>query len=125
MCGPQARFVNVDGSDYYEVAGDGCDAFADRGTIVGDQVELVGTVYVRGGEGVESHPSAMAITGGPRYLRIPRETRVVGPTTDPANLDLWWSEENEKVPYPSPRDAAHVTEWMRAAAAEDWVGNRC
>jgi hypothetical protein len=124
-CGPQARFVKVDGSDFYEVAGYGCDASADRGTISGDQVALVGTVDVCGGEGQASYPSTMTITGGPQDLRIPGETRVVGPTTDPADLDVWWSEENETVPYPSPRDAAHVTEWMRAAEADDWVGNGC
>lgn len=124
-CGPQARFVKIDGSDFYEVAGFGCDASADRGTISGDRVDLVGTVYVCGGEGLQTHPSTMTITGGPQDLRIPGETRVVGPTTDPADLDVWWSEENEKVPNPSPRDAGRVSEWMRAAAADDWIGNGC
>jgi hypothetical protein len=124
-CGPQARFVKVDGSDFYQVAGFGCDASADRGTISADQVELVGTVHRCGGEGLETYPSTMTITGGPQDLRIPGETRVVGPTTDPAELDLWWSEENEQVPNPSPRDATHVTEWMRQAAADDWIGNGC
>ncbi len=124
-CGPQGRFVKIEGSDFYEVAGFGCDASADRGTISGDRVDLVGTVYKCGGDGLETYPSTMTVTGGPQDLRIPGETRVVGPTTDPADLDVWWSEENEEVPYPSPRDARHVSEWMQTAAADDWIGNGC
>lgn len=124
-CGPQARFVKVDGSDFFEVAGFGCDASADRGTISGDQVDLVGTVHACGRDGLETYPTPMTITGGPRDLRIPGETRVVGPTTDPTDLDHWWSEENEQVPYPSPRDANHVSGWMRSAAADKWIGNGC
>jgi hypothetical protein len=124
-CGPQARFVKVVGTEFFEVAGYGCDGSADRGTIRGDEVALVGKVYVCGGEGTESYPSVMEISGGAEDLRIPGETRVVGPTTSLEDLDVWWSEENERVKYPSERDSSNVSEWMVSAAADDWIGNGC
>ncbi len=124
-CGPQARFVKVVGTELYEVAGYGCDGSADRGTIQGDEVAFVGTVHVCAGEGTESYPSVMEISGGAEDLRIPGETRVVGPTTSIEDLDVWWSEENERVENPGARDSSHISDWMLAAAADDWIGNGC
>lgn len=124
-CGPQGRFVKVDGTRYYEVSAIGCDGSADRGVIVGDQVDLLGAVDSCGPNPPTEFPRIMAITGGPTDLRIPGETRVVGPTADIADLDVWWSEENERARFPSPRNANRISEWMLEAAATNWVGNSC
>ncbi|MGB7982732.1 MAG: hypothetical protein WCF36_18280 [Candidatus Nanopelagicales bacterium] len=101
-CGPQGRFVKVIGSDLYYVAADGCDLFADRGTIYGDEVRLVGRSFVCMGDGATDYsPSTLEITGGADDLQIAGETRVVGPAGSLEDLDRWWSEENERVEYPT------------------------
>jgi hypothetical protein len=126
-CGPQARYVKVVGTQFYEVVTFGCDASADRGTIEGDRVALLGRTYVCGSDPpqIESRPVTMDITGGPDDLGIPGETRVVGPTTNLGDLDVWWSEENERVRFPAERTSSAVTEWLSRFAAIDWVGSGC
>lgn len=124
-CGPQASFVKVVGTEYYEVTGFGCDATADRGTIHGDEVALVGEVFACAGEGTEFHPHTLKITSGAQDLTIPGATRVVGPTSSVQDLDVWWSEENARVPNPVQADSSHVSQWMTTAAADNWIGNGC
>ena len=125
-CGPQGRFVKVVGSDVFYVAADGCDLFADRGTIYGDEVRLVGRYFVCMGDGATDYsPSTLEITGGADDLRIAGETRVVGPAGSVEDLDRWWSEENERVGYPSPPSEREITRQMQTAAADQWTSGSC
>ena len=125
-CGPQGRFVKLVGSDSFDVAADGCDGFADRGTIYEDEVRLVGRFFECMGDGATDYsPSTLQITGGVDDLQVAGETRVVGPTESIEELDRWWSEENERVENPSPPSEREITRQMQTAADEDWTSGGC
>jgi hypothetical protein len=49
----------------------------------------------------------------------------VGPTESIDDLNMWFSEENERVPYPVPSNPQQVTEWMDQAAEEGWISSGC
>jgi hypothetical protein len=124
-CGPQGVFLKIVGDDVFEVTADGCDLSADRGTLEPGGIALRGvTAPCVEGEW-ETIPSTVQIAGDAEDLQIPGMTRVVGPTESIDDLNMWFSEENERVPYPVPSNPQQVTEWMDQAAEEGWISSGC
>lgn len=124
-CGPQGVFLKIVGDDVFEVTADGCDLFADRGTLEPRGIAMRGvTAPCVEGEW-ETFPSTVQITGDAGDLQIPGKTRVVGPTESIDDLNTWFSEENERVSYPVPPNPQQVTAWMDQAAEDGWISSGC